>query len=188
MDRIDEVMTAVDRRRFLPPRERPNAAIDAPLPIGRRQTNSQPRTVAAMLRLLDVRPGDRILDVGAGSGWTTALLSRLTGPTGRVIGVELEPTLARWGAGNLSPDERATAELRQSRPGVLGWPDDAPYDRVLVSAAADELPDALVEQLGPDGVMVLPVRATMTRVRKVPGRPIDVTTHGSYSFVPLRDH
>jgi len=187
MDRVGDVMQSVDRRLFLPPRERPNADVDAPLPIGCRQTNSQPRTVAAMLRLLDVRPGDRILDVGSGSGWTTALLAHLTGRTGRVLGVELEPTLARWGAGNLTHVALGNAEIRQSLPGVLGWPAAAPYDRILVSAAADRLPDALVEQLAPDGVMVVPVRAAMTRVRNLPGRPADVTTHGSYSFVPLRD-
>src|SRR5690606_32432981 len=73
-----------------------------PLPLGHGQTSSQPSTVAAMLRLLDVPEGARVLDVGAGSGWTTALLAHLVGPGGTVLGLELEPDLARWGAANLT--------------------------------------------------------------------------------------
>ena len=83
------------------PAARARADIDGPIAIGHGQTSSQPRTVEAMLRLLEVRPGQRVLDVGAGSGWTTALLAHLTGPGGRVTGVELVPELARWGAANL---------------------------------------------------------------------------------------
>jgi protein-L-isoaspartate(D-aspartate) O-methyltransferase len=188
MDRVTAAMQTIDRRLFLPPRERPNAGVDAPLPIGCRQTNSQPRTVEAMLRLLDVRPGQRVLDVGAGSGWSTALLGTLTGPDGRVLGVELEPTLARWGAGNLAQVGLPHAEIRPALPGVLGWPDEAPYDRILVSAAAKALPQPLLDQLAPDGVLVMPVRSTMVRVTNRPGRDPEVSEHGGYAFVPLRDH
>jgi len=139
-----------------------------------------------MLRLLDIQPGQRILDVGAGSGWTSALLADLSGPSGEVIGVELEPSLARWGAENLARYGFPHASIRLAEPGVLGWPALAPYDRILVSASARRLPDALVEQLGPSGVMVIPVRTTMLRVRAKDGAEPVVTQHGSYSFVPLR--
>src|SRR6188768_2952851 len=101
MDRVAAAFEAVPRAGFLPRRERRRASYDGPLAIGHGQTNSQPRTVAAMLRLLEVRPGDRVLDVGAGSGWSTALLAHLTGDTGSVRGVELEAELAVWGADNL---------------------------------------------------------------------------------------
>jgi protein-L-isoaspartate(D-aspartate) O-methyltransferase len=186
MDAVDAAMRAIDRRGFLPLKQRWRADVDAPLPIGCDQTNSQPRTVVAMLRLLDVRPGHRILDVGAGSGWTTALLAHLTGPTGEVIGVELVPRLARWGAENLGKYAFEHASIRLSLPDVLGWPDAAPYDRILVSAAARQLPKPLVDQLGPSGLLVIPVRTTMLRVRaRLDGEPV-VTEHGSYSFVPLR--
>lgn len=99
---LDDAFAAVHREDFLRPAERPFAHLDRPLPIGQGQTNSQPSTVRAMLGLLDVRPGQRVLDVGAGSGWTTALLARLVGPGGCVVGTELEPSLAAWGAGNLA--------------------------------------------------------------------------------------
>src|SRR5215510_985333 len=101
MDRVAEAFAAVPREGFLRDRDRSSAAYDGPLPIGHGQTNSQPRTVESMLRLLDVKPGHKVLDVGSGSGWTTALLARLTGPTGRVLGVELEPELADFGSANL---------------------------------------------------------------------------------------
>ena len=164
------------------------AGIDEPLAIGLGQTNSQPRTVRAMLQLLEVETGQRVLDVGSGSGWTTALLAHLVGPTGSVLGVELEPDLAAWGAENLGRQQTPWASIRAADPDVLGAPAEAPFDRVLVSAAARHLPDELVEQLTDDGIMVVPVAATMTRVRRTGPDPgnVDITTHGSYSFVPLR--
>jgi protein-L-isoaspartate(D-aspartate) O-methyltransferase len=185
-DRVAEAMRHVDRRGFLPRRLRRRADEDRPLPIGLGQTNSQPRTVAAMLRLLDLRPGHRVLDVGAGSGWTTALMADLVGPSGSVVGVELEPDLAAWAAQNVAVAGCANARVEVVQGGVLGWPSEAPYDRILVSAAARELPRELLDQLADDGVMVCVVGSTMLRVRRGPGGEPAVTEHGYYSFVPLR--
>ena len=185
---IETAFAAVDRAEFLRPHDRAVAGVDEPLAIGLGQTNSQPRTVRAMLQLLEVAEGHRVLDVGSGSGWTTALLARLVGPSGSVLGVELEEELAAWGAENLGRQDTPWASIRAAGPEVLGAPAEAPFDRILVSAAARHLPDELVEQLTDDGVMVVPVRATMTRVRRTGPDPgdVDITTHGSYSFVPLR--
>ncbi len=183
MDAVTAAFEAWPREGFLPRGQRRRAAYDGPLEIGGGQTNSQPRTVAAMLRLLDVRAGQRVLDVGAGSGWTTALLAHLTGPTGMVAGVELEPELVTFGGANLAATGQPWASIRAASPGVLGLPDEAPWDRILVSAEPRALPDALVDQLADDGVMVIPVAGTMLRVTN-PGRV--VTRHGGYRFVPLR--
>ncbi len=185
MDAVDAAFAVIPRSGFLRRRTRSQADADGPLPIGRGQTNSQPRTVASMLRLLDVRTGQRVLDVGAGSGWTTALLAHLVGPQGEVRGVELEPELVTWGASNLARTSQPWASLVQALPNVLGLPDLAPFDRILVSAAPRDLPTALVDQLGDRGVMVIPVNGTMLRVRR-DGDAVDVTRHGSYRFVPLR--
>jgi protein-L-isoaspartate(D-aspartate) O-methyltransferase len=197
-DDVEQAMRAVPRKDFLPPDVRGLAGEDRPLPIGEGQTSSQPRTVAAMLRLLDVRRGHRVLDVGAGSGWTTALLARLVGPDGSVTGVELSPGLARWGAANLAGSGQPWASLRQAAPRELGAPDDAPFDRVLVSAEGAQLPQALVDQLAPGGLMVVPVAGVMLRVARgaqgaAQGAPegagaseVTVSRHGSYRFVPLR--
>ena len=182
---MEAAFEATPRHLFLRERDRARASYDGPLDIGHGQTSSQPRTVETMLRLLDVRPGQRVLDVGSGSGWTTALLAHLVGPTGRVLGVELEPELVTWGNDNLDRVERSWASIVEARPGVLGLPDAAPFHRILVSAMADDLPRELVDQLHTGGVMVIPVAGTMLRVSRSM-RDAGVTRHGSYRFVPLR--
>ena len=185
MDRVDEAFAAMPRAGFLRPADRDHAAYDGPIAIGHGQTSSQPRTVETMLRLLDVQPGHSVLDVGAGSGWTTALLAHLTGPTGRVLGVELEPDLVDFGTANLDRQHVPWASIHEARPPTLGLPDAAPYHRILVSAMARELPDELVDQLLSGGVMVVPVAGTMLRVARSM-RGTGITRHGSYRFVPLR--
>jgi protein-L-isoaspartate(D-aspartate) O-methyltransferase len=186
MDAVSAAFEALPRAGFLPRRQRRRAAYDGPLEIGHAQTNSQPRTVEAMLRLLDVHPGDRVLDVGSGSGWTTALLGHLTGPDGGVIGVELEPDLVTFGSVNLARTGQPWARIGPAAPGVLGRPEHAPYDRILVSAEAHELPAPLVDQLAPTGRMVIPVLGTMLLVVKDEDGHPTVTRHGGYRFVPLR--
>jgi protein-L-isoaspartate(D-aspartate) O-methyltransferase len=184
---LERAFAAAPRTRFLPRGQVGHAGVDHPLEIGHGQTSSQPSTVRRMLELLDVRPGQRVLDVGAGSAWTTALLAHLVGPQGEVVGVELEPELAAWGATNLAGCALPWARVQTARPGELGWPDGAPYDRVLVSAEARRLPQRLVDQLSEGGVMVCPVAGTMLRVA-VAADDVRVTEHGSYRFVPLREH
>lgn len=184
MDPVDAAFVAAPRTGFLRRRDRSRAAYDGPIAIGHGATCSQPRTVEQMLRLLDVQPGMAVLDVGSGSGWTTALLAELTGPSGLVIGVEIQPQLAVWGADNLARFGHRWASIVPATPGVLGRPDAAPYDRILVSADASELPGALVDQLADPGRLVLPVRGRMTLVERAGAEPV-LTEHGSYRFVPL---
>lgn len=185
--RVRAAMAAHPRERFLPASERPRASYDGPLDIGQGQTNSQPRTVSAMLGLLDVRPGQRVLDVGSGSGWTTALLADLVGPDGSVLGLERVPELVATGAANLGSEGMPWARVRASVPGVLGAPEEAPFDRILVSAMATGLPEPLVAQLAGDGILVVPVASRMTRVQRDDAAPGGrrVSTHGTYRFVPL---
>lgn len=184
-DDVAETMAAVGRADFLPAQYREYAAADQPLSIGHGQTNSQPRTVENMLRLLDVRPGQKVLDIGAGSGWTTALLAELTGPQGRVIATELVPELAGTAAAAVREHSRPWAEVRQAEQDVLGVPSEAPFDRVLVSAEAQTLPRELVAQLAEGGLMVIPVSGRMLRVRRNADDSA-ITTHGAYRFVPLK--
>lgn len=183
-DSVARVMSEVSRAEFLPRSQKDRAGFDGPIRIGFGQTNSQPRTVENMLRLLDVRAGHRVLDVGSGSGWTTALLGELVGPEGRVIGVERVPELVERSRSVLDARERDWVEVRHAQPGVLGWPNDGPFDRILVSAGATELPEQLVEQLAENGKMVIPVNQQMLLVTKDP-EGIEVTRHGAYVFVPL---
>ncbi len=185
MDAVAAAFAAVPRAGFLPRSLRRRASYDGPLDIGHGQTNSQPLTVDRMLRLLDVQPGSRVLDVGSGSGWTTALLAHLTGPGGSVLGVEIIPDLVSTGAGHLHATGFDWARIEPARPGELGRPDEAPFDRILVSAAARTLPEDLVAQLADDGRLVVPVAGTMLLVVRH-GEDRRVTEHGSYRFVPLR--
>ena len=183
-DRVDAAFAAVPREWFLPREQRRRAAYDGPIDIGHGQTNSQPRTVANMLRLLDVREGDRVLDVGSGSGWTTGLLAHLTGPGGSVLGLEIVPELVAFGRTNLARGDWPWARIEQATPGEYGDPAGAPYDRILVSAGARELPAALVGQLSPAGRLVVPVAGEMLLVESDDGQP-KVSRHGYYRFVPL---
>ena len=191
--RLREAFAAVPREAFLREPDRVRAPHDGPIPIGHGQTNSQPRTVADMLRLLDVQPGQRVLDVGAGSGWTTALLARLVGPEGSVLGLEVVPEIARWGAENLRAYSAERTDLGQARLELadrseLGRPADGPFDRILVSAMAGRLPEPLVDQLTDAGRMVCPVDGEMLLVqRDGPASAATITSHGSYRFVPLID-
>lgn len=183
--RVDEAFAAAPRRDFLPARQHPFAGLDQALEIGYCVTNSQPTTVRNMLCLLDPQPGDRVLDVGSGSGWTTALLAHLVGPTGSVIGVERIPELVTASRTSLAGlPHPAPVSVVQAEAGVLGWPQEAPYDRVLVSAATPAVPPALLEQVAVGGVLVAPVGGVMLRVVLSPEGPV-VEKHGHYLFVPL---
>jgi len=183
---LDRAFAAAPRAWFLPPAERRFAGLDRPLPIGHGQTNSQPTTVRHLLEHLDVRPGQRVLDVGCGSGWTTALLAHLVGPEGVVVGVEIVPELVELGRANLGRADAPNARIEAAEPGVLGHPGGAPYDRILVSAEAHDVPASLVEQLGEDGVLVVPVAGRLTVVRRSgPHAEPDVQWLGHYAFVPL---
>jgi protein-L-isoaspartate(D-aspartate) O-methyltransferase len=177
-------MQALPRKAFLPRAQRPHSERDAPLSIGHGQTNSQPTTVRQMLELLDVQPGDRVLDVGSGSGWSTALLAHLTGPTGRVTGVERIPDLVTFGAANLTAAGMPWAHVTPAVPGHLGHAAYGPFDRILVSAQAPTIPPELVAQLAPQGVLVIPVAGRMLRVVARESGPA-VEEHGWYRFVPL---
>src|SRR5690606_34807863 len=187
---VHDVMSRVRRAWFLPPAVVDRASEDVPLPIGHRATCSQPSTVAHMLTYLGPQPGDRVLDVGAGSGWTTALLAELVGREGDVVGVELEEELVAFGRANLAAAAALGTELGHARilpaaPGVLGLPAHGPFDRILVSAEAREIPDALVAQLTDHGRMVIPVRRRLVVVDRH-GEALRTRDVGAYRFVPLR--
>lgn len=178
--RLEEAFRAVPRADFVPDELQVEAYEDYPLPIGGGQTISQPTTVAFMLEKLGVEEGDRVLDVGSGSGWTTALLAHLVGEKGKVLGVEIVPGLVAFGQKNLVrfysyvprnvrasknnvrnlPRAEEQAEIRQAERDVIGLPDEAPFDRILVSAAAEKIPAELIEQLAVGGKMVIPARGT----------------------------
>ena len=151
--RVLEVIRGLDRAEFVPESMRDAAGQDSPLPIGHGQTISQPFIVAFMTQALNLQPGDRVLEIGTGSGYQTAVLARLCG---EVYTVESLPELAgparerleRLGFGNIH---------YQVGDGTAGWPEAAPFDAIIGTAAPEHLPPALYQQLRPGGRLVLPV-------------------------------
>lgn len=176
---------AVPRADFLPAGMQLEAGINAPLPIGGRQTISQPLTVAFMLELLTPEPGNQVLDVGTGSGWTTALLAHIVGKSGHVFGIERIADLYEFGRRNLAPYHFQNVVVTCGD-GSLGWPEHAPFDRIQVAAAATTVPKPLLKQLAVGGRMVIPTQADDLRlvVRKSKTR-YDTKVYPGFLFVPL---
>jgi len=151
-----EVMAAlagVDRRRFVPAPLKPFAYADSPLPIGSGQTISQPFIVALMTDLLAPGPDDLVLEVGTGSGYQAAILGQLAG---EVVSVEIIPQHAARAAKRLAAAGCTNVEVHCGD-GSLGWRERAPFDQIMVTAAAGRVPPALIEQLRPGGRLVIPV-------------------------------
>ena len=151
--RVLDAMRAVPRHEFLPATLRGDAYVDSPLPIGSGQTISQPYIVALMTELARPTPADRVLEVGTGSGYQAAVISLLVS---RVFSVELVDSLAASAAATLGRLGYANVTVRNGD-GYLGWPEEAPFDIILVTAAPEEVPAALVAQLKPGGRLVVPV-------------------------------
>ena len=184
--RVLQVMAAVPRHLFVPENLRPSAYENRPLPIGYGQTISQPYIVAIMTDLLGVKSGDVVLEVGTGSGYQAAVLSRLVG---RVVSVEIVAPLAKQASERLRTLGYHNVEVRHAD-GYYGWKDAAPFDAIIVTAAASHIPPPLVQQLKPGGTMIIPVGGPFTTqylllVRK--GADGKVTTRQILPvvFVPL---
>lgn len=175
---------AIDRKDFVPETMRHTAYADDALPIGLGQTISQPWTVFFMLKLLAPEKGERVLDVGSGSGFTTALLAHIVGPQGRVIGTEIVPELVAFGKENLHKYSFPNAEIREAGP-TLGAPENAPFDKILVSASARSVPQPLIDQLKAGGRMVFPIGEEVWKVDKILGGTIETERYGRFLFVPL---
>jgi len=151
--RVLRAMEAVPRHAFVPEELRDRAYADGPLPIGHGQTISQPYIVALMTQVAEVEPGRKVLEVGTGSGYQAAVLAELGA---RVFTIEIVEGLARTAADRLRRLAYEEVHVRHGD-GYRGWPSEAPFDAIVVTAAPDEIPDALVDQLAPGGRMVVPV-------------------------------
>jgi|SRR5688572_20116483 protein-L-isoaspartate(D-aspartate) O-methyltransferase len=151
--RVLDAMRRVPRHLFVPASLRPRAYDDSPQSIGFEQTISQPYIVAFMTQALDVQPNHLVLEIGTGSGYQAAVLGLLAK---QVYTIEIVAPLADRARGTLSALGYRNIEVRTGN-GYLGWPEHAPYDRVMVTAAPDEVPPALVQQLKTGGLMAIPV-------------------------------
>ncbi len=155
-DRVAEAMLKYPREIFLPEYQKKNAYYDIPLLIGEEQTCSAPSMVAIMLSLLNIAYGMKILEIGTGSGWQTALLSELVGPSGRVVSVELINRFSDNVLRNLNKLKISNVKLIVGD-GKQGYAKLAPYDRIIVSAAAKQVQPAWRKQLKENGIIILPI-------------------------------
>lgn len=173
---------AVDRKDFVPASLHDEAYEDYPLAIGAGQTISQPYTVAFMLELLELQKEDKVLDIGCGSGWTTALIAHAAS-AGSVTGLERIPELLELARSNLAPYRFANVRLQLAKR-ALGIPGET-FDKILVSAAAEVLPFELVEQLKPGGIMVIPIQNEIAVIYKQEGQHFVKKDYYGFRFVPL---
>ncbi len=182
--RVLEAMAAISREPFVPERYRQAAYADMALPIGHRQTISQPLMVALMLQALALRGDENVLEVGAGSGYQAALLGRLAQ---HVTAIEYVPELAERARRTLSQLDIRNVDIVTSD-GSGGHPDHAPYDAIVVAAAAPEAPAPLLEQLAEGGRLIIPIGdrwgQQLTRIRRVPAG-FEAERLGGCMFVPL---
>jgi protein-L-isoaspartate(D-aspartate) O-methyltransferase len=181
--RVLDAMLKVPRHLFVPEPQRADAYIDSPLPIGHGQTISQPYIVAFMTQALQVEAGDRILEVGTGSGYQAAVLSGLAKT---VYTIEIVAPLAERARATLTSLGYRNIQVRTGN-GYLGWPEHAPYDRIIVTAAPDDVPAALVQQLKIGGLMAIPVGTATQELRILRRTPTGTETLSTLPvrFVPM---
>ena len=184
---IIEAFLEIKRVDFLPDSIKNLAEINEALPIGFGQTISQPLVVAFMLELLQPRKGEKILDIGAGSGWTTALLADIVGKEGKVVAIEIIPELKEFGEKNVSKYnfiEKGIVEFLCAD-GSQGYKEEAPYDKILVSASAKECLKAWKDQLKIGGKIVVPIRNSIFLFEKKSKESFTQKEFPGFVFVPL---
>lgn len=181
-----QAMRTIPRHEFVPESVRPHAYEDRPLPIGSGQTISQPFIVALMTDLLDVEPGDKVLEIGTGSGYQAAVLSPLAE---RVYSIEIVPELGKRAGGVLRRLGFDNVETKIAD-GYYGWPGKGPFDAIVVTAAASSIPPPLLEQLKPGGRIVIPIGGPFSAqqlmlVEKKPGGGVSTRQLLPVQFVPF---
>ncbi len=187
---IIEAMETVPRELFVLPHDKRHAYVDTPLSIGHNQTISAPHMVGIMIEELDLAPGQRVLEVGAGSGYHAAVVAHVVGQKarGHVFTLEIKEGLIEFAKNNIIQagyGDKVTIILGD---GSLGYPDEAPYDRIFVTCASPDFPPPLIDQLAENGKLLIPVGSTfysdLTLVTKI-GNRLTKTKLGGCAFVPM---
>lgn len=185
---VEDAMRRVPREEFLPAELREEAYVDSPLPIGEGQTISAPHMVAIMAENLDLKPGQKILEVGTGSGYHAAVCAEVIAPDGHIYSIERITSLASFAEDNLKRTGYAKLVTVILGDGSKGLPDHAPYDRIFVAAGAPDVPSPLTAQLTPGGKLLVPVGTRwyqdLIRVTRK-GAKLEKENLGGCVFVPL---
>ena len=184
--KVEEAFRNIPRHEFVPSAELDYAYYNEPLPTKKNQTISQPAVVSRMTEWLDVRQGQKILEIGTGSGWQTAILSYLVGP-GTVYSVEIKPELAKFARKNLEKLGIENVDVILSD-GSIGYSKASPYDRIIITAACTEIPLPLLDQLADGGLLVGPVgnsSQSLVLLQKTRKGIVEIKNESHYVFVPL---
>jgi protein-L-isoaspartate(D-aspartate) O-methyltransferase len=185
---VEAAMLRVPREEFLPESIRDDAYVDTPLPIGDRQTVSAPHMVAIMVEHLDLRPGMKVLEIGAGSGYHAAVCAEIVGQEGHIYTVERISSLSSFAEANLKKTGYASVVTVIFGDGTKGLPEHAPYDRIFVAAGAPYIPPPLTEQIAEGGRLLVPVGGRfyqdLIRIEKR-GAELKKESLGGCVFVPL---
>jgi len=196
--RLIEAFLHIDRADFVPKDEKEHAYRNTPLPIGYGQTISQPWTVAFMLELLLPMPGEKILDIGSGSGWQTALLAHIVShddfgnelpkeKCGHIVGIELVPELAQLGRKNIFSYnfiKKGIVEIHCLN-AEGGFPQGAPYDKIIAAAAGEKVPEAWKNELKNGGVIVAPIKSKIVQLLKEGDNVFAKDEFEGFAFVPF---
>jgi len=185
-DKVESAFRDIPRHEFVPTSELDRAYSNEPLAIMNDQTISQPGVVSRMTEWLDLKDGQKILEIGTGSAWQTAILSYLVG-TGDVYSVEIHSELVKFARENLEKFNLDNAHVILGD-GSLGYPKESPYDRIIITAACTEIPLPLLEQLGENGLIIAPVgnsSQSLVLLKKTSEGIIEIKNQSNYIFVPL---
>lgn len=185
--RIIDAFLKIKRVDFLPEDSKNLAEVNGALPIGYGQTISQPLVVAFMIEQLQPKEGDKILDVGSGSGWTTALLAEIVGEKGRVIAIEIVPELKEFGQKNAKKYNFLKKGIVEfvCADGSKGYEKESPFDKILTSASAQRIPQAFKEQLKVGGRIVTPIQSSIWVFIKKSEKEFKEIEYPGFVFVPL---
>jgi protein-L-isoaspartate(D-aspartate) O-methyltransferase len=185
---IIDAFRSIDRAKFVPEDMKPFAYVDEPLSIGQGQTISQPYTVAFMLELSGPRSGEKILDIGSGSGWQTALLAHIVGENGRIFAMEIVPELCKFGKTNVEKFEFIKKRIVKWICGDAskGLPEEAPFDKIIAAAAlGNNVPQEWKDQLKIGGKIVVPVKDSIWLFVKKSEDDFETTEYPGFVFVPF---
>jgi len=184
--KVEDAFRNIPRHEFVPSSELDYAYYNEPLPIKKNQTISQPAVVSRMTEWLDVRQGQKVLEIGTGSGWQTAILSYLVGQ-GIVYSVEIKPELVKFAQENLEKLGINNVHIILSD-GSIGYSKASPYDRIMITAACTEIPLPLLDQLADGGLLIAPVgdsSQSLVLLQKTRKGIIEIKNESHYVFVPL---
>lgn len=183
---VENAFRAIDRANFVFGDFKVEAYEDYALPISETSSMTQPTTIAFMLELLGIKPGEKVLEVGSGSGYVLALMAHMVGEKGEVYGVEVSPEVLLFSNSNLNHYPELKKHIHNfPATDNLGLPEKAPYDKIIVSGDIDEIPEGLKQQLKDGGVLVTPVKNEIQKIARKGDEFKKVNSHPGFSFDPI---